>query len=158
MAVMQAKTDPHSYDESTLNKPGAGPLADCPFFDYALRNWWKYLPITQEDLDEVWPYLIQLFDIKSGNFGSLIMLLHHLEGTYRYPMAMLPIHFCATHGLDLVLYRLLVETDIDLEFKVEDGRTALHMAIENDHKNVTQDLLTWGANSDAESADGRTPL
>lgn len=107
MAVTQAKMDPRSYEESTLNIAGAGPFADCPFFDYALRNWWKHLPIAREDLDEVWPSLIQFFDTESGTFGSLIMLLHHLEGTYKYPMAMLPIHFCSIHGLDLVLYRFL---------------------------------------------------
>ena len=158
MAVMQAKMDPRSYEESTLNTAGTGPLADCPFFDYTLRNWWKHLPITQDDLDEVWPFLIQFFDTETGNFGSSVMLLHHLEGTYRYPMAMLPIHFCATHGLDLVLYRLLHEVITDLESKVEDGRTALHMAVENGHEDVVQHLLTQSANADAESADGRTPL
>ena len=158
MAVMQAKTDPHSYEESTLNIAGAGTLVDSPFFDYTLRNWWKHLPNTQEALDEVWPSLIQFFDIESGNFGSLIMILHRLEGTYKYPLATLPIHFCATHGLNLVLYRLLNEVITDLECKVEDGRTALHMAVENGHEHVVQHLLVQGANADAESADGRTPL
>lgn len=32
------------------------------------------------------------------------------------------------------------------------------MAVENGHENVVQHLLTQGANADAESADGRTPL
>lgn len=158
VAMMQAKMDPHSYEESTLNIAGAGPLADCPFFDYTLRNWWKHLPNTQEALDEVWPSLIQFFDIELGNFGSLIMLLHRLEGAYKYPLAMLPIHFCATHGLNLVLYRLLDEVITDLEWKVEDGRTALHMAVENGHEHVVQHLLIQGADADAESVDGRTPL
>ena len=158
MAAMQAKMNPHSYGESTLNIAGAGPLAECPFFDYTLRNWWKHLPITQEDLDEIWPSLIQFFDIELGNFGPLIMLLHHLEGTYKYPLAMLPFHFCATHGLDLVLCRLLNEVINDLECKVEDGRTALHMAVENGHELVVQHLLTQGANANAETAEGRTPL
>ena len=130
-AAMQAKMDPHSYEESTLNITGAGRLAECPSFDYTLRNWWKHLPTTQDDLDKIWPSLIRSFDIESGNFGSLIRLLHHLEGTYRYPIAMLPVHFCATHGLELVLHRLLDEVTTDLRCKVEDGRTALHMAIEN---------------------------
>ena len=158
MAVMQARIDPHLYDESTLNTSGTESLADYPFFDYTLKNWWKHLPNTQEDLDEVWPSLVQFFDIESGNFASLIMLLHHLEGTYKYPMAMQPIHFCATHGLDLVLYRLLTDAVTDLECHVDDGRTALHMAVENGHDHVVQHLLTRGANVDAHSADGRTPL
>ena len=155
MAAMQAKIDPHSY-ESTLSIAGTGPLAESPFFDYTLRNWWKHLPTTQEDLDEIWPSLIQFFE--SGNFGPLIMLLHHLEGTYKYPMAMLPVHFCATHGLDSVLYRLLNGVTTNLECKVEDGRTALHMAVENGHELLVQHLLSQGANANAESADGRTPL
>lgn len=85
MAAMQARMDSHLFDESTLNISGTGSPANCPFFDYTLRNWWKHLPITQEGLDEVWPSLIQFFDIELGNFGSLIMLLHHLEGTYNIP-------------------------------------------------------------------------
>ena len=86
------------------------------------------------------------------------MLLLHLEGTYKYSMSMLPVHFCATHGLDSVLCRLLNEAITDHECKVEDGRTALHMAVENGHELVVQHLLTRGANADALSADGRTPL
>ena len=158
VAAMQAKMDPNSYEDFTLNIAGAGPLAECPFFDYALRNWWRHLPTTQEDLDEIWPSLVQFFDIGSGNFEPLIMLLHHLEGTYKYPMAMSPVHFCATHGLDLVLHRFLNEVSTDLECKVKDGRTALHMAVENGHELVVQHLLAQGANANAESADGRTPL
>lgn len=158
MAVMQAKMNPHFYDESMLDISGTGSLADCPFFDYTLRNWWKHLPTTQEGLDEVWPFLIKFFNIESGNFGSLIMLLHHLEGTYKYPMAMRPIHFCATHGLHSVSYRLLSDAITDVDCKVEDGRTALHMAAENGHENMVQQLLTQGADADAESTDGRSPL
>ena len=158
MAAMQAKMDPHLNENFALNIAGAGPLAECPFFDYTLRNWWRHLLATQEDLDEIWPFLIQFFDIVSGNFGPLIILLHHLEGTYKYPMGMLPVHFCATHGLDLVLHRLLNEVNTDLECKVKDGRTALHMAVENGHELVVQHLLSQGADANAESADGRTPL
>lgn len=158
MAVMQARMDPHMYDESNLNMPGTGSLAESSFFDYTLRHWWKHLPVTREGLDEVWPSLIQFFDIEMGNFGSLIMLLHRLEGTYKYPMAMRPIHFCATHGLHLVSYRLLSDTITDVECKVEDGRTALHMAAENGHEEMVQHLLTQRADCDVESADGRTPL
>ena len=158
MAVMQAKIDPNLNDGSSLTIPGIGSLAECPFFDYTLRNWWKHLPITQEGLDEIWASLMQFFDIESGNFGSSIMLLHHLEGTYKYPRAMRPIHFCATHGLHLVSHRLLGDTITNIEYKVEDGRTALHMAAENGHENMVWRLLTLGADADAESADGRTPL
>lgn len=71
---------------------------------------------------------------------------------------MQPIHFCATHGLHLVSYRLLSNLITDIECKVEDGRTALHMAAENGHENMVQHLLTQGADADVNSADGRTPL
>ncbi len=158
MAAMQAKIDPSLYDGSSPTIPGTGSLAEYPFFDYTLRNWWKHLPITQEGLDEIWASLIQFFDIESGNFGSSIMLLHHLEGTYKYPRAMRPIHFCATHGLHLVSHRLLGDIITNIECKVEDGRTALHMAAENGHEDMVWHLLTLGADADAEFADGRTPL
>lgn len=86
------------------------------------------------------------------------MLLHRLESTYRYPRAMRPIHFCATHWLHLVTYRLLGDTITDIESKVEDGRRALHMAVENSHKIIAQHLLAQGADANAESADGRIPF
>ena len=132
-------------------------LPECHFYDYALKNWWKHLPTSPEDLDKIWPYLDNFFDSGSGNFGPCIKLLHHIENTYRYPAAMQPIHFCATHGLHQVFDRLL-RSNIDVECKVEDGRTALHIAAENGHEIIIQSLLARGVDPNAESADGRTSL
>lgn len=104
------------------------------------------------------PYLNRFFDSEAGNFRSFVMPLHQLEGTYKYPMAMQPLHLCATHGLHLVSKFLLADTKTDIECKVEDGRRALHMAAENGHENMVSYLLTHHADANAESADGQTPL
>lgn len=133
-------------------------LTNSPFFDYTLRNWWKHLPSSQEALDELWPHLIRFFDSEAGNFVSLIMLLHRIESTYRYPMGMQPIHFCATHGLHLVSWQLLESSIADVDCKAEDGRRALHMAAENGHELMVQYLMLYNADASAQSADGRTPL
>ena len=109
MAIMQARMDPYSYNEFILNIPGAGSSPDCPFYDHALRNWSKHFPTVEEGLDEVWLSLLQFFDPESGNFEFLIML-HHVEGTHKYPIAMQPIHLCAIHGLDLVSRMLSAES------------------------------------------------
>ena len=156
--LMQTKMGHDLDGESTLDMFTIESSPERAFFDYALRNWWKHLPTSQEDLDELWPQLVGIFDTESGNFVSSIMLLHHLEGTYKCPLTMQPIHFCASHGLDLICYRLLSNADTDVECKVKDGRTALHMAAENGHENVVQHLLTYDAEANARSADGRTPL
>lgn len=55
--------------------------------------------------------------------------------------------------------RLLLELAPSVDFKGEDGKTALHLAAEGNHAVVAQDLLARGrANVDARDAEGRTPL
>ncbi|KAL6714020.1 hypothetical protein ACLMJK_008514 [Lecanora helva] len=133
-------------------------LPERPFFDYAIRNWWKLLPNTDKGLDKLWPLLSRFLDSKGGNFGSLIMLLHQLEGAYKFPMDMQPLHLCATYGLHIVANRLLDDTKTDVDCKVKDGRKPLHMAIENGHALVVQCLLAHQADPNIKSADGRSPL
>jgi ankyrin repeat protein len=158
MVRIQATVDPNLNFTSPVETWETEAFLDRPFFDYALRNWWKHIPASQEDVDQVWPNLLNFFDHETGNFGSLVMLLRHLEGTYRYPMAMQPIHFCATHGLYLVSHRLLGDTPSDVECAVEDGRRALHIAADNGHEDMVRHLLSHDADANKKTLDGRTPL
>ena len=157
-AHMQARMGSDADGEFHSSLAKFEDLPECHFYDYALKNWWRYLPHSTEGLDDVWPCLDRFFDKRSGNFEACVKILHHTESTYRYPTAMQPIHFCATHGLHLVFQRLLRSPTTDTECKAQDGRRALHFAAENGQEIVVQHLLSAGANVNAESADGRTPL
>ena len=133
-------------------------MIERPFFDYALRNWWKHLKKSGEEIHELWPYLIRFFDPQKGNYRTTVMLLNQLEGPYKYPPSMQPIHFCATHGIPRLIPLLLENPLADIDNKVGHGRTALHMAVENNCISVVHELLERGANVDSKTDDGRTPL
>lgn len=127
------------------------------FLDYALRNWWRHLPSTQEDLNQVWPSLKTFFDSETGAFGASLLALRYLEGDYKYPNCMQLVHFCATHGLSLLL-SLLPRDTIDYDYEVEDGRRPLHMAAEIGHEEMVKVLLSHEADTNALTRDGRAPL
>ena len=158
MAHVQASVDPNlsTVSPSETGRPEFS--LDLPFFDYALRHWWKHLPSSPEGMDQVWSRLTSFFNRETGNFGSVVMLLRWLQGNYRYPMTIQPIHFCAIHGLFLVSDRLLDDSPTDVERVVEDGRQALHMAAEKGHREMVQHLLTYNADVNKKTVDGRTPL
>ena len=135
----------------------AVPLLQQPFFEYAINHWWQHLPSSEDGIGHVWPQLKVFFDPELGNFNSVIAVLRHLEGEYRYPFQMKPIHYCATLGLSQ-LFPYLISEAAELE-KVEDGRTALHMAIENGSEDFVQLLLCHKETDvSATTLDGRTGL
>ena len=153
---MLARMDPSV--SPTLSIPDEGFAPAPAFFDYATRYWWRHLPADKEDIDAIWPYAAQFFNSEGDNFEALIMLRHRMESSYRYPLAMQPIHFLATHGLAAIIDYMLNKSAVDVRLRVEDGRTALHMGIENGHEMVVHRLLANGADPDAATADGRNPL
>ena len=94
----------------TTNLSSISPGLDLPLTVLSTTMHYEIGPTVEEGLDEVWLSLLQFFDPESGNFEFLIMLLHHVEGTHKYPIAMQPIHLCAIHGLDLVSRMLSAES------------------------------------------------
>ncbi|MCJ1439804.1 MAG: hypothetical protein MMC23_000285 [Stictis urceolatum] len=162
---MQAIVGPIMAEQISTSKEEDNSVSTCHlgsqeyhFFDYASQHWWKHLPNSQEHLDELWPKLAAFFDLDSGNFRSGMMILRHLHGTYRYPAKTQPLHFCASHNLYLIAYRLLANSGADVNFQVEDCRSPLHMAIENGCGEMVQCLLNNDADTNARTADGRTAL
>lgn len=127
------------------------------FLDYALRHWWRHLPVTQEDLNQVLPSLERFFGPKTSSFSSVVLALNYVEGEYSYPIGMQLVHFCASHSLSLLLSTLARHVG-DYDCTVEDGRRALHMAAEKGHEEIVRILLSHGADVNALTGDGRTPL
>jgi ankyrin repeat protein len=133
-----------------------------PFYDYAIRNWWRHLPDTLEGIDDVWPQLSCFINDVNPNFKSFLVTLGYLAGLYKYPPSMNTIQFCASNGINLVLSRLLAENEeenvVKIDSVVEDGRSALHMACENDQFDVVELLLHHGASLELETLNGWTPI
>lgn len=127
------------------------------FFTYATMNWWKVLPKDSSMLSDLWSDILAFFDDETGNFAAIILVLRHAYGDYRYPTLMKPVHFCAMHGLEFVKY-LTPFQHFDIQATVDDGRTALHIAVENSNESMVRHLVVAGAHIDAVSYDGRTPL
>ena len=158
LANMQSFMGLDPRDTSTVGAVPIEDFAERAFYDYALRYWFHHLPTSEEGIEQVWPFLEKFFDSDKGNFESSILVLRHLEGAYKYPVSMKPVHFCATHGLSLVMNRLLVENMTDVECRVEDGRRPVHMAAENGREETVKHLLGHVVDVNSKTADGRTPL
>lgn len=94
--------------------------------------------------------------MRLATLDHVILALRFLEGSYKYPIGMQPVHFFATHGLSSAL-RYFIEGNGDVGGETEDGRKVLHMAIENGHVEATK-LLDRGADPNGRTADNRTPL
>ena len=154
---VEASLQPNSEASNPAKFQATGQMPKRSFLGYALRNWWRHLPSNQEDLNEVWPSLRMFFDRETGSFSATLLALRYLEGDYKYPNCMQIVHFCASHGLSLLL-SILSRGFVDYDCEVEDGRRALHMAAENGHEEMVQVLLSHGADPNALTGDGRPPL
>jgi Ankyrin repeats (3 copies) len=129
----------------------SGIIQTSPFYHFAVQNWFKFLS-RNYSIDEIWPKLSIFLDEGVGNLSSCLTVLRYLQGSYKFPFDTNAIHLCATLGLPSVFSRIISKTSLDINATVKDGRTALHMAVENSHMavasshvNIVQLLLANGA-------------
>jgi ankyrin repeat protein len=102
---------------------------------------------------------MRFFDPENGYFKSSILALNQLDGGYKYPQCLKPIHFCATNGLELVMQRLPADTATNVESGIDDGRRPHHMAAENGQEEEIVKLILGGTvDIEIRTLDGRTPL
>jgi hypothetical protein len=64
----------------------------------------------------------------------------------------------AAHVGDVATVRSLIIEGADVELTGRDGRTALHVAVENQNSDVARELLNLGASADALDWAGRSPV
>ena len=143
--------------KSTSPQFNAEETIKLPFLRYALTNWWKHLPSDQSAMDEIWPSLEIFFDNNSGAFASSMVLLRQLEGEYRYPASIKPIHFCTMHGV-APLFPFLLKSSVPIDQPLEDGRRSIHIAAENGREDMVNLLLCHHIDTSVQTFDGRTPL
>ena len=70
----------------------------------------------------------------------------------------MPLHLAARRGNEEIVKIILDRPDVLVDAKDSSGKTALHLASSEGHKNVCQILLNHGANIKAIAADKMTPL
>ena len=70
----------------------------------------------------------------------------------------MPLHLAARRGNDEIVKVLLDQTSVHVDEKDSSGKTALHLACSEGHRNLCQILLNFGANIKEVSADKMTPL
>lgn len=72
-------------------------------------------------------------------------------------MANLPLYWRLKNGHELVV-KLLIEQNVNIEVKDNDGWTPLSWAAENGHEEVVKLLLEKNADAESEDINGWTPL
>ena len=155
------------YDNVTLQRPGKSEISadsaidttssiDRPFFDYALKHWWKHP--QRANVESLWPSISRFIDPKTGNFSQCALMLRYLYGSEKYPRGLHFIHFCAMHDLVALLERTLKEYSDCVNLRAEDGRTALHIAIALRHEPSINALLSNFADPSLSTFSGVTPL
>lgn len=70
----------------------------------------------------------------------------------------MPLHVAAANGRARALEVLLGRRNLEVDEKLEDGITALHLAARNDHLDATNVLLAHGAHVEGPQDSGWTPL
>lgn len=107
-------------------------FSDSPFLDYAATFWWQHLrELTAVDFQKVWLLLRLFVATQRNNFNSWVMVGRYLTDGYRYPEGAQAIHIAALHGLTDLAKRLLSIGSNSLQLVTKDGRTPLHIAVEN---------------------------
>jgi ankyrin repeat protein len=146
------------HDLAKEKTPPEGDISDHSFLEYAALNCLSHLAqLEAETLEILWPLLRKLFDLRRGNFLYWTSVLRYRHGEFKYPRSIKPLHVCAIHDLEDIAARLISEGH-SCNDETIDGRTALHIALENGNNATAELLVANGAAVDAISIGGRRPL
>jgi ankyrin repeat protein len=142
-------------------------MTSFPFLDYASNYWAPHLKqLGSEDLQAIWPLLKVFLDGNRGSFESWILISQYNHGDYKFPRGAKAVHVAALYGLEVMLARLLQADPSSRILQTSDGRTALHIALENQQERIIDLLLDTRVKSDRlihklltiTDERGRTPL
>lgn len=142
-------------------------MASFPFLDYASNYWVLHLRhLSSEDFQAIWPLLKSFLDGKQGSFDSYILISQYSHGDYKFPHGATAIHVAALYGLEVMLACLLKADSASCTQQTLDGRTPLHIALENQQEKIIDLLLRSHLKMDllirkllmTRDERGRTPL
>jgi ankyrin repeat protein len=117
-------------------------IASFTFLDYASSFWAAHLKhLSMDEFVTIWPLLKRFFDTKEGGFDCWILISQYSHGAYKFPLGAKAVHVAALYGLDVMLAGLLQGDPSSLTKKTLDGRTPLHIALENEQEQLVDLLL-----------------
>ena len=122
--------------------------------------------LSAEDFEEFWPLLRDFLDNGEDGFETCILVSQSTRGDYKFPHGTKASHVAALYGLELMLDHLLRLDPACRTQQTSDGRTPLHIALENQqdravdlllHSHVKNDLILKTSLMIKDNR-GRTPL
>jgi ankyrin repeat protein len=118
-------------------------MANFPFLDYASNYWAAHLKsLGSDDFTTIWPLFKAFVDSKEeGSFESWIMISQYNHGVYKFPLGAKAVHVAALYGLEVMLAGLLNADRSSSMKQTSDGRTPLHIALENEQEGAADLLL-----------------
>lgn len=138
-----------------------------PLLDYASNFWVPHLKkLSPEGFQAMWPFLNNFLDSKQGSFESWVLISQYSHGDYKFPLGSTAIHIAALYGLEALIVKLLKEGPASRSQTTSDGRTCLHIALENQQEDIIDLLLNSHKREDplinklliSKDGRGRTPL
>lgn len=113
-----------------------------PFLDYASNYWASHLKhLKLDDFEAIWSLLKDFLDAEQGSFESWMLISQYSHGDYKFPHGAKPIHIAALYGLEVMLDGFLEYNSASRTRQTSDGRTPLHIALENQQEGIVDMLL-----------------
>jgi ankyrin repeat protein len=134
-------------------------FAGIRFLDYASHYWASHLKnLGSEGMQLVWPLLENFLYSERGSFESWILVSQYNHGNYKFPNGTKAIHVAVFYGLESLTSELLRIDPSCRDLQTSDGRTPLHIALENEHEGIVDLLVQQAASLTTTDKKGRTPL
>jgi len=134
-------------------------LRKNPLFQYAAQNWGNHARGSAESMLQI--QILEFF-ARESELSSMAQAMQLSQYRYtgysqRAPKVIFGLWIAAIFGL-LATATTLLEGDVDLNLRTDQGGTALHAAAGSGHEAVVRLLLEKGANIKAKDTNGWTAL
>ncbi|KAF2749094.1 ankyrin [Sporormia fimetaria CBS 119925] len=142
------------YIGSETDYPG-----QLAFLKYASSHLSTHLSqLDPDSFQEIWPSLNDFLRHPGGCFETWRTGLEYIHGAYRFPQGAGPIHMAASLGLKLLLTALLEADSALITLRTSDGRTPLHIALENHQDGIVELLMPNPPKDRVDAAEFQSPM
>ncbi|KAI9778477.1 MAG: hypothetical protein M1816_004032 [Peltula sp. TS41687] len=134
-------------------------LQESPFLGYAMQHWGVHVRYCSDEAVKELTVEFLEHEARISLFAQVMQLSEHEDGvsSHEFTHGVQALSIAASFGLYDIAVELL-KKDPDIDLKDLNGRTALHLAVNQDHETVAQLLLDGGADVNAKDSYGWTAL